>query len=60
MEIPDAVNDAVRMLFDRNSDGSTTIAAFRRRVHYNSLCNYWSINWCGMYVGIEPDGYTHT
>ena len=33
---------------------------FRRRF-YQAYGNYVAIdNWHGMYVGIEPDGYTHT
>lgn len=31
---------------------------FRKRVHSGSGCIM--VQWCGMWVGIEPDGYTHT
>jgi hypothetical protein len=47
-------------LYRRNADGSPNYRAFRRRIvpqhgQYHALPN-----WCGMYVGIERDGYTHT
>ena len=54
---------ALYALFQRNSDGATSYLAFRRRAHGPSgdvLGNYIGLLWCGMYVGIEQDGSTHT
>lgn len=31
---------------------------FRKRVHGGSGCIM--VQWCGMWLGIEPDGYTHS
>lgn len=31
---------------------------FRRTVQYGSGCIM--VPWCGMWLGIEPDGYTHS
>lgn len=34
--------------------------AFRRTAHYSHLVGCWMLQWCGMTVGIERDGYTHS
>jgi hypothetical protein len=44
--------------YEQNPDGSKTFAEFLNRV--NESHSWISINWCGMYVGIEPDGHAHT
>lgn len=33
--------------------------AFRRTARYTHM-GCWLVPWCGMIVGIERDGYTHT
>jgi len=33
---------------------------FRKRVVYNSLLDCAMIQWCGMWIGIELDGYMHS
>jgi hypothetical protein len=48
---------AVLRLYRRDPQG-LTYRAFRRTVC--SGLGWASVAWCGMYVGIEPDGYTHT
>ncbi len=35
-----------------------TYRQFRKSVHVGSGCIM--IHWCGMWLGIEPDGYTHS
>ena len=35
-----------------------TYREFRRTVHAGWGCIM--VQWCGMWVGIEPDGYAHT
>jgi hypothetical protein len=31
-----------------------------RELRYSALSDYWSFNLCGMYVGVERDGYIHS
>jgi len=55
-----AQQQALLALWKRTS-GTTLYPSFIR-FRRNA---YWSfgvllVPWCGMYVGIEPDGYTHT
>jgi hypothetical protein len=54
--------EAINTLYKRNPDGARNRHAFFSRVHENGIGSdkYAGINWCGMFVGIEPDGYTHT
>lgn len=33
---------------------------FRKQVRYDFLCNCAMVEWCGMWLGIEEDGYTHS
>jgi hypothetical protein len=47
-------------LWTRSHDGFVNYLAFRRSCHYIHHMHCWGINWCGMFVGIEHDGYTHT
>jgi len=61
-----AQRSAVHKLYDRNKDGSTSYRAFRRRV-FPGICwkkngpgSYVMVGWCGMFIGIELDGHTHT
>ena len=52
---------AVYQLYRGNPDGSPSYLAFRRRVF--PLIGeplVAMIRYCGMVVGIEPDGYTHS
>jgi hypothetical protein len=51
--------EAISKLYKRNPDGSVNQAAFFHRVqqHIGGFCG---LTWCGMFVGIEPDGHTHT
>jgi len=34
--------------------------AWRRSGYNNTLINCFMIPWCGMWLGIEPDGYAHS
>jgi hypothetical protein len=54
--------EAIGKLFDRNSDGSPDRHAFFARVQRCGVCSdqYAGIHWCGIFVGIEKDGYTHS
>lgn len=49
----------ITLLWRRNPCGMR-FAEFLDSAHLNVLCDYVSVVWCGMFVGIEPDGYSHT
>lgn len=53
-----AQRQAIRRLHSRNADGAPDYRSFRRR--FASGGGFIGGQWCGMFVGIEPDGYTHT
>lgn len=40
------------------SNQGLSYRAFRRTVHAGYDCIM--VKWCGMWLGIEPDGYTHS
>ena len=50
--------EAIKTKWDRSHDGAKSYLEFRRRVFQER--GYVAIHWCGMYVGIELDGYAHT
>jgi len=37
-----------------------TYLQFRRTAYNDVIANCVIVPWCGMWLGIEPDGYTHT
>jgi hypothetical protein len=49
-------------LWNRSEEarGTDSYLAFRRRARYVSFLGCVTIEWCGMIVGIESDGYMHT
>ncbi len=50
--------EAIGRLYKRSSDGAVNQAAFFHRVqNYGDYCG---LGWCGMFIGIEKDGYTHS
>lgn len=49
---------AIYRKFCQSPDGSATYREFRRRVEAARDC--LMLHWCGMWLGIEPDGYTHS
>jgi hypothetical protein len=53
---------ALKRKFDDNPDGSKTYREFRKRVVPGGFGSdsYIMIQWCGMWLGIEVDGYTHS
>jgi hypothetical protein len=54
--------DAIDKLYQRSADGSRDRRDFFSRVSQCGIGSdrYAGINWGRMFVGIEPDGYTHT
>jgi hypothetical protein len=57
--------EAMYRVYIRPVDGTTRTGlrgyrSFRRLATYDTLMNCVMIHWCGMRLGIEPDGYTHS
>ena len=48
---------ALRRLYLRNTNGHTSYLSFRRSIMPGI---YIGILWCGMFIGIERDGHTHS
>jgi len=46
-------------LWKRSSRDFSSFLAMRRKAFY-CYGDYYGINWCGMFIGIERDGYTHS
>jgi hypothetical protein len=55
--LTDAQVKSIIRKFKQNPDGSPNLAHFFSRIC--SYGDYAGINWCGMFLGIEKDGYTH-
>ena len=51
--------EAIKRLYDRSPDGAVSYLAFRRRFRL-CLGDYIGAQWCGMFIGIETDGHTHS
>jgi len=49
---------AIYRKYQQSPDGSRSYLQFRRRVQHGYDC--LMLNWCGMWLGIETDGYTHS
>ena len=49
---------ALKRLYLRGTGIEESYLAFRRRVQQGFDC--LMVEWCGMFVGIETDGYTHS
>ena len=53
--------EAIHRKYQQSPDGATSYLAFRRRVQPLVGDNACAImQWCGMWLGIEPAGYTHS
>ena len=51
--------ESLYRLYTRNSDGSSSYLSFRRRAQLGQF-DVLGLQWCGMFVGIETDGHSHT
>lgn len=54
---------AVKRVYDRKCKGEpASYLAFRRKFKQSGVAgdNYLFGPWCGMWLGIEKDGYTHS
>lgn len=49
---------AIQKRFESSPDGAASYLAFRRR--WKNHGDFIGANWCGMFVGIEKDGHSHT
>jgi hypothetical protein len=59
MKLTRQQREAVRAKYNLDNQGFKTYLQFRRsRVHQGWDCIM--VQWCGMWVGIERDGYAHT
>ena len=56
----DLVMGAVKKLFKRSNDGARDVEELWSRFDYDHLGEYFGGQWCGMYIGIELDGHTHS
>ena len=55
--------EAIKRLYDRSPDSAVSYLAFRRRFRLysvGSVGDYIGAIWCGMFIGIETDGHTHS
>ena len=59
MKITDAQKHAIKRIYDRNAQGMSYLQ-FRRSVQKACYDNSLMVKWCGMWLGIETDGYTHS
>jgi hypothetical protein len=55
-----AQRKAVKAKYDRNSDGAPSYKEFRKRVAPIMFLDAVCLGWCGMFLAIETDGYTHS
>ena len=59
MKITDAQKRAIKRKYDHNDQGMTYLQ-FRRSVQKACYDNCLMVQWCGMWLGIEEDGTTHS
>lgn len=50
--------EAIKRKYQQSPDGAKSYLEFRRRAVRDFDCVM--IKWCGMWLGIEHDGYTHS
>ncbi len=51
---------ALKRVYDRDTNVAPSYLAFRRTAHKAFIINCLMVPWKGMWLGIEPDGYTHS
>jgi hypothetical protein len=51
---------ALERLYCRSYKDRCTYIQYRRKAWYSGLDGCWFVEYCGMTVGIESDGYTHS
>jgi hypothetical protein len=51
---------ALKRIYDRNWNKPKSYLAFRRTAHISHMQGCVMLPWCGMTLGIERDGHTHS
>jgi len=51
---------SIKRKFDQSPDGATSYRHFRRRIQPSLTGDCALMPWRSMWLGIEPDGYTHS
>jgi hypothetical protein len=51
---------ALHRVYLRDTSVAPSYLAFRRRAYYSHINECVMIQWKGMWLGIEKDGYTHS
>lgn len=51
---------ALTRKFEISPDGAATFEEFKARAHNDNLMGCIMLPWCGMWLGIETDGHTHS
>lgn len=51
---------ALKRLWERGRETHPSYLRLRRNAYWETAGNALLVPWCGMTVGIEPDGYTHS
>jgi hypothetical protein len=61
-EVTAAQFRALRRKYDQNADEASSFEEFLTRVSPGGVGTdqYILVRWCGMWLGIETDGYTHS
>lgn len=60
MKITRPQRHAIYRKFCQAPDGAASYREFRKRARFDSLGGFVALPWCGMWLAIEPDGYTHS
>ena len=55
-----AEREALKRLWIRIEFPRPTYLQFRRTAKYSRMMQCWMVRWCGMWMGIENDGHTHS
>lgn len=51
---------ALHKVYLRDTSVAPSYLAFRRKAQYIAHMSVVMVQWCGMWLGIELDGYTHS
>ena len=52
--------EALLRIYKRDWEDKPASYTEFRRTAYHSVMGCLMVEWCGMWLGIEPDGYTHS
>lgn len=60
LTVTDAQFEALAAKYDQSRDGAAHFGEFCQRAYADTLLGCIMVPWCGMLLGIERDGYTHS